>query len=158
MNYCYILLIIALFLAIANAGKGKRKVARHQRRCDAAQGPHIAAIMSTNELDINSRDFYCRDNLRGVKVEMCKLIHDHLDDEEKKPNIFENIKKFYMDRVYTKENFPITYRPYAKLGTISETVLDEFYNDNCSQSRQGNMSSVLVFLGLLFMTTLALIR
>lgn len=155
MNCYTILLIIALLLAIANAKR--RKVARHRQNCDAAQGAHVATIMSKNELNLNSRgDFVCGDNLRKMKLEMCQIIYDH---KEGNPNdLFEKIKKFYMERVYTKENFPITYRPHAKLGTVNETVIDIFYNNNCSRSRQGSMTEALTFLGLLFLTTFALMR
>lgn len=129
MNIFIIVLLLAILLSHTDASRRTRRRRRARRAvaCATAQPVHEAEILAKEELNIYSTDYVCYDNLKNEYPAMCNVLYM----AKKKPNFVDTFKKYYMEKIYTKENFPHTYRPDAQIGNLDEQTLQRYYYNRC---------------------------
>jgi len=128
-----LILVLALLFLHSDAtrrGRRRRRLARRARHalaCIKAQPGHIEKILATEELNIYSTDDVCHDNLKPHYPAMCDMIFI----SKTQPRFVDTFKRYYMEHIYTKENFPLTYRPDARIGNLNATTIVQYYNRRC---------------------------
>ena len=129
MNIFTIVLLLAILLSHTDASRRTRRRRRATRAlaCASAQPVHVANILAKEKLNIYSRDYVCYDNLKKEYPAMC----DMMFMTKNLPNFVDTFKKYYMEKIYTKENFPHTYRPDAQIGNLDEQTLQRYYYNRC---------------------------
>jgi hypothetical protein len=153
------LLIILIIIFCSNtvyAGAISRGYAR--RRREAKQRMHIQSMLSTQKISIFNTEYYAIYKYTW-HWDLCpllvKLLNETDDmDEFLEKNITETVDIFYLENMYTKSHFPLTYRDNVIL-TSSFVNITKYFDYHCEKFMEPTngdpIASVIVIFGLVFL-------
>lgn len=147
------ILIICCFTTTCNAGAISRGYAR--RRRVAKQKVHIQNMLNTQTISIFNTEYYAISKYMW-HWDMCPLLLKLLNttnefntpnklNEFQEKNITETVDAFYLENIYTKEHFPLTYRDNVIL-TSSFVNVTKYFEYHCYKNKPINNTFIYIIL------------